>query len=134
MAKILNVALGLSEKITVYGNDYPTKDGTGERDYIHIKDVIDAHFKALRHIDVIERHEKFNLGTGISVSVIDLIETFNAVNKCNVRYEISGRRKGDVAMCFANPSKANKELDWFARYNLETMCIDAWEAKKNAVN
>ena len=93
MAKILNVALGLSEKITVYGNDYPTKDGTGERDYIHIKDVIDAHFKALRHIDVIERHEKFNLGTGISVSVIDLIETFNAVNKCNVRYEISGREK-----------------------------------------
>lgn len=134
MAKILNAALGLSEKITVYGNDYPTKDGTGERDYIHIKDVIDAHFKALRHIDVIERHEKFNLGTGISVSVIDLIETFNAVNKCNVRYEISGRRKGDVAMCFANPSKANKELDWFARYNLETMCKDAWEAKKNAVN
>ena len=133
MGMILKTAMGVNKTLCVYGNDYPTSDGTGERDYIHISDIIDGHFKAFERISKKVEHRVFNLGTGISVSVLELINTFEKVNKLKISYEIKERRKGDLARCFANPHKANEELNWQARYNLERMCRDSWIAQKNGL-
>ena len=134
MAMILRVKLGMSEKLFIYGDDYPTEDGTGERDFIHIMDLIDGHFKAYEKLHDDTGHAIFNLGTGTSVSVSKLVKTFEKINNSKIAFEIIGRRKGDLARCYADSSKANRELNWKAVYTLENMCKDAWEAVKNGVN
>ena len=134
MAMLIRVATGLEEKLNIFGDDYPTADGTGERDYIHINDIVDGHFKALERLELIDEYEVYNLGTGSCASVFELIQTLEKVNGLKIDYKITSRRAGDLARSYADPSKANEELNWEARYNLETMCKDAWEAIKNGVN
>ena len=129
MAMLIRVATGL-EKLYIYGDDYPTTDGTGERDYIHINDILDGHFRALEKVELIDEYEVYNLGTGSYASVLELIKTLENVNSLKIDFEITSRRAGDLARSYADPSKANAELNWEARYNLETMCKDAWEAIK----
>ena len=132
MPRILRVAKEIDEKIFIFGNDYPTKDGTGERDYIHITDLVDGHFSALKKISSVKSgHHFFNLGTGFKTSVLNLIETFESVNNIKIPYLITSRRDGDVAICCADPSKANKILDWSAKKSIDDMCRDSWEGVKD---
>ena len=128
MPRIINVALGKMDKITVFGTDYPTKDGTGVRDYIHVTDLAKGHLKALDNMDGLK---VYNLGTGIGYSVMELIDTFNKVNDQNVEKVLCERRPGDIAECFANPEKALKELNWKTELTIEDMCKSAWEYAKN---
>ena len=134
MTMLIKVATGLEEKLNIFGDDYPTADGTGERDYIHINDIVEGHFKALEKLELIDEYEVYNLGTGSYASVLDLIQTLEKANGLKIDYRITSRRAGDLARSYADPSKANAELNWEARYNLETMCRDAWEAIKNGAN
>ena len=131
---LIRVAIGLEEKLNIYGDDYPTADGTGERDYIHIDDIVEGHFKALEKLNAIDKYEVYNLGTGSYASVLELIQTLENVSGLQIDYKFTSRRSGDLARSYADPSKANRELNWEARYNLETMCKDAWEAIKNGTN
>ena len=130
MPKIVRVALNLDDSLSVHGSDYDTRDGTGERDYIHIDDLVEGHFKALDYLSYSDNFEIFNLGTGRSYSVIDIIETFKKVNQVDIKYSLSERREGDVPICYANCNKAKKVLGWKAKRNLETMCKDTWDAVK----
>ena len=130
MPRIVRVALGLEKKLQIFGNDYDTRDGTGERDFIHIEDLIEGHFKALEYIKNNEGFEAFNLGTGKGITVSEIISCFEEVNKIKIPYEYSERRLGDIARCFADPTKAKKLLGWCAEKNLEDMCIDSWEAAR----
>lgn len=123
MPRIIDVALGKTDKITVFGTDYPTKDGTGVRDYIHVVDLARGHLKALEHMDNLKI---FNLGTGNGFSVLDLIDTFNKVNNLNVEKKYCPRRAGDIPECFADAQKALDELGWKTEYNIEDMCKSAW--------
>jgi len=131
MPRIIRVALGIDKELKIYGNDYLTKDGSGERDYIHILDLIDGHFSAIDFIFKTHGKKIFNLGTGKSTSVIELIKTFELVNSIEIPFKITKRRSGDVAICYADPSLANEVLDWQAKYNLSDMCRDAWVGVKD---
>jgi len=126
MPYITQVAVGKREKLYVFGNDYNTKDGTGVRDYIHVVDLVKGHIKALEYLDQHEGVEAFNLGTGTGYSVLELVNTFSEVNNVEIPYEIIERRPGDVAICYANPEKAEKLLHWKAEYDLRRMCEDSW--------
>ena len=117
----------MDEKLFVFGNDYPTSDGTGERDYIHISDLVEGHFAALEY-DNKDNFEVFNLGTGHRTSVLELINQFEKTNQIKLNYEIAPRRDGDVATCYADASKANKLLNWNAKKGISEMCQDAWDA------
>ena len=128
MPKLIECVKNCKNTINVYGNDYETKDGTGERDYIHIIDLVEGHIAAMEKVQKIENIDFFNLGTGQSTSVIELISTFNKTNKQSIKINFVDRRKGDVAICYSNPLKANNELDWRANLSLERMCKDSWEA------
>jgi len=130
MPYILKVANREYKKVSVFGNDYETHDGTGIRDYIHIMDLVEGHIKVLDYQK--KGISTFNLGTGNGYSVLDLIKTFEHVNGVTVPYEIVSRRPGDVAAVYANPSKAESVLGFKARRTLENMCCDAWKfAQKN---
>ena len=131
MPRIIRVALGIDKELKIYGNDYQTKDGSGERDYIHILDLIDGHFSAIDFIFKTHGEKIFNLGTGKSTSVIELIKTFELVNSIEIPFKITKRRSGDVAICYADPSLAKEVLDWQAKYNLSDMCRDAWVGVKD---
>ena len=131
MPRIIRVALGIDEKLEIYGDDYDTKDGSGERDYIHILDLIAGHFSAINYILEHNGESVFNLGTGTSTSVFELIKTFESVNLVKIPYKISKRRAGDVARCYADPSLALKKLNWQTEYNLSDMCMDAWLGVKD---
>ena len=131
MPRIIRVALGIDKELKIYGNDYLTKDGSGERDYIHILDLIDGHFSAIDFIFKTHGKKIFNLGTGKSTSVIELIKTFELVNSIEIPFKITKRRSGDVAICYADPSLAKEVLDWQAKYNLSDMCRDAWVGVKD---
>lgn len=124
MPYIVRVAIGQLEKLYIYGNDYPTHDGTGVRDYIHVVDLARGHVKA------IEKSKKginiYNLGTGTGYSVLDVVKTFEKVNNVKIPYVITERRPGDVAECYADVSKAKREIEWEAKYNLEDMCKDSY--------
>ena len=124
MPYIVRVAIGKLNHLNVFGNDYPTHDGTGVRDYIHVVDLAKGHVKAL------ENNWQglfiYNLGTGKGYSVLDLVNTFEKVNNVHIPYKITERRAGDVAQCYANPSKAKKELGWEAEFNIEDMCKDSY--------
>ena len=123
---ISQVAIGSLEELKVFGNDHPTVDGTGVRDYIHVMDLVEGHVKALRYIRQHKGLHAWNLGTGIGYSVLDIIKTFERVTGQTIPYSIAPRRAGDVAESWSDPSKAKHELDWVAKRTLEDMIRDTW--------
>ena len=130
MPYIQKVAAGELKELSVFGNDYDTKDGTGVRDYIHVVDLAIGHVKALEKLTKpgVYIH---NLGTGCGYSVLDIVNTFERVNNVKVNYKIAPRRPGDLAMYYADPTKAKKELGWEAKRGIEEMCRDSWNFVKN---
>ena len=126
MPYITQVAIGRREMLSVYGNDYPTHDGTGVRDYIHVVDLAKGHVAAVKYTTEHKGTEIFNLGTGIGYSVLDMVHTFVEVNQVKVPYKIAGRRPGDIATCYADPTKSKEILGWTARETLADMCRDSW--------
>ena len=134
MPYITQVAAGRLKCLGVFGNDYPTHDGTGVRDYIHVVDLAKGHVKALDYSAEHKGTEIFNLGTGTGYSVLDIVNAFSKVNNIEIPYEIKPRRAGDVAECYADASKAAKMLGWTAEKNLEDMCRDSWNWQSNNVN
>lgn len=125
MPYVAKVAHGELPYLNVFGNDYPTPDGTGVRDYIHVMDLAEGHLAALEHIDSYGV-EAINLGTGVGYSVLDMVKAFEKASGRPVPYKIAPRRPGDIAACYASPEKAAKELNWRAKRNLEDMCRDLW--------
>lgn len=135
MPYIQKVAVGKLKELSVFGNDYNTKDGTGVRDYIHVVDL------AIGHIKAIEKLEKepsgvyiYNLGSGTGYSVLDIVTTFEKVNNIKIPYKIVERRAGDVAECFSDPTKAKIELNWWTEKSLDDMCRDSWNFAKNQMS
>ena len=126
MPFVTQVAVGKLEKLRVFGSDYATHDGTGVRDYIHVVDLAIGHIKALEKLNTNPGVVTYNLGTGKGSSVLDVITAFEKANDINIPYTIVDRRPGDAAVCYADPSKANKELNWAANRDLQIMCRDAW--------
>ncbi len=134
MPYIVQVAAGKLEKLNVFGDDYNTIDGTGVRDYIHIMDLADGHAAALKKLKESSGiFAAYNLGTGQGYSVLDIIRTFSKVNGIEIPYVIAPRRDGDVDTCFADPSKAERELGWKATKSLEDMCRDSWNFQKTVL-
>lgn len=125
MPYIVRVATGQLKCLNVFGNDYPTHDGTGVRDFIHVVDLAKGHVKALENNEMPGLYI-YNLGTGKGYSVLDLVKTFERVNNVKIPYKIVDRRNGDVAQCYADPSKAEKELGWKAELGIEDMCRDSY--------
>ena len=126
MPYIAQVAIGKRPVLHVFGNDYPTPDGTGVRDYIHVVDLAEGHLRALDHALAHTGVEAVNLGTGTGYSVLDMVAAFEQASGRKVPYVIDPRRPGDVAACYADPAKAARVLNWKARKNLADMCADAW--------
>ena len=128
MPYIVRVANGTLKELSVFGNDYNTKDGTGVRDYIHVVDLAKGHVAALQKLD---KEEKglyiYNLGTGNGYSVLDMVKAFEKATGKKVPYKIAQRREGDIATCYADPSSAKEELGWVATKTLEDMCLDSWK-------
>lgn len=129
MPYVTQVAKGKLDKLRVFGNDYPTVDGTGVRDYIHVVDLAEGHVAALENLT--EGVHVYNLGTGKGTSVLELVKAFEIANDIEVPYEIVDRRPGDIASCYADTSKAKRELGWTAKRDLISMCRDAWRFEKN---
>lgn len=123
---ITQVAAGKLDHLSVFGNDYPTHDGTGVRDYIHVVDLAKGHVAAAAYAQTHTGVEIINLGTGTGYSVLDIVHTFERVNGVKVPYQIVPRRPGDIAECWADPKKAKELLGWQAEKNLEDMCRDSW--------
>ncbi|MBR2080458.1 MAG: UDP-glucose 4-epimerase GalE [Oscillospiraceae bacterium] len=134
MPYITQTAVGKREKLRVFGNDYPTPDGTGVRDYIHVVDLARGHVAALRYLLEHSGERVFNLGTGEGYSVLDMVHAFENANGLKIPYEITDRRPGDVAECYADPSRSEAELGWKAQHSLEKMCRDSWNWQKNNPN
>ena len=126
MPFITQVAVGRREFLSVYGNDYPTPDGTGVRDYIHVVDLAKGHVAAVRYVTEHTGCEVFNLGTGVGYSVLEMVKTFERANNLTLPYKIVDRRPGDLPTCYADPSKSAEILGWRAEKNLEDMCRDSW--------
>lgn len=126
MPYIAKVAVGELAELAVFGNDYPTHDGTGVRDYIHVVDLARGHLAALRTLEAREGVFTVNLGTGQGYSVLDMVRAFEGVSGCKVPYRIVERRPGDIATCYADPSLARSMLDWQAQYGIDDMCRDVW--------
>lgn len=123
---VAQVAVGKLEKVHVFGNDYPTVDGTGVRDYIHVVDLALGHLKAIENKANEPGVHIYNLGTGNGYSVLQIIEAFQKACGKEIPYQIDPRRPGDIAECYANPAKAKNELGWVAERGIEEMCVDAW--------
>ena len=127
MPYIVRVASGILNELSIFGNDYDTKDGTGVRDYIHVVDLAKGHIKALEKLD---KEQKglfiYNLGTGTGYSVLEMVKAFEKSTGKKVKYKIAPRRAGDIAICYADPRKAKQELGWEAKKTLEDMCRDSW--------
>lgn len=130
MDNIIDVCIGETKELNIFGDDYKTSDGTAERDFIHIQDLIDAHFESLKYFEQLNGYEVFNIGTGNSVSVKNIIKTFKEVNSIEFVVQISDRREGDVPICYADNSKAKNILKWEAKKDLREMCLDAWRPYK----
>lgn len=126
MPYITQVAVGKLDKLNVFGGDYPTHDGTGVRDYIHVVDLARGHLKALEYLAQHNELITVNLGTGVGYSVLDVVNAFSKAAGVDIPYVIQPRRAGDVAKCFANPDKAHKLLNWQTEYSLDKMCQDSW--------
>ena len=123
MPYITQVAVGSQKILNVFGNDYPTPDGTGVRDYIHVVDLAKGHLKAL---EAISGYNIYNLGTGKGTSVLELVKAFEEASGVKIPYKITSRREGDLATCYAAVEKAEKELNFTAEHNIARMCIDSW--------
>lgn len=134
MPYITQVAAGRLARLGVFGNDYPTHDGTGVRDYIHVVDLAKGHVRALEYAADHKGTEIFNLGTGTGYSVLDIVNAFIKVNNIDIPYDIKPRRPGDIAECYADASKAENVLGWKAEKNLEDMCRDSWHWQSQNVN
>lgn len=134
MPYIVKVATGELECLSIFGDDYDTKDGTGVRDYIHVVDLALGYIAAIHKIDKEPGVYTYNLGTGVGYSVLDLVKTFSKVNNINVNYKIAPRRPGDIAECYADTTKASDELHWHATKTIEDMCRDSYNfAIKNKI-
>ena len=123
---IAQVSVGKLSELQIYGNDYPTPDGTGVRDYIHVMDLAAGHIKALEKLAANPGLATYNLGTGKGYSVLEMLEAFSAAAGRKIPYRIVARRPGDIASCFADASKAARELSWKAARDIKAMCADAW--------
>lgn len=134
MPYIAQIAVGKRERLSVFGDDYPTPDGTGVRDYIHVVDLARGHIKALARALGKTGVDVYNLGTGHGVSVLELVHTFIEVNGVDIPYVIGPRRPGDIAECYANADKAARELGWVAEKTVADMCRDTWNWQKNNPN
>ncbi|MFP8488225.1 UDP-glucose 4-epimerase GalE [Gracilimonas sp. Q87] len=134
MPYISQVAVGKLKKLSVFGGNYPTPDGTGVRDYIHVVDLSIGHLKALEKLETNPGLIVHNLGTGKGTSVLDMIKAFEKASGKEVPYVITDRRSGDIAECYADPSKAEKDLDWKAERDIRQMCEDTWRWQSNNPN
>ena len=131
MPYITQVAVGKLECLGVFGNDYPTHDGTGVRDYIQVVDLAAGHVKSIAKIEENPGLCIYNLGTGKGYSVLDIVKNFEEASGCHIPYVIKPRRAGDIAECYADPSKAERELGWKAVYGIKEMCEDSWRWQSN---
>lgn len=134
MPIIVSVAAGRLDKLTIFGNDYDTPDGTCIRDYIHVVDLANGHLRALDFAFRNQKSEVFNLGTGKGTSVLELVKTFEKVNNLKINYEFGERRDGDLPVCVSCCKKANDKLKWNAKLGLEDMCKSAWDWELNMKN
>ena len=134
MPYVTQVAVGKLKELGVFGDDYDTPDGTGVRDYIHVVDLAIGHVKALKKIEEKAGLCIYNLGTGTGYSVLDIVKNFEEATGVKIPYEIKPRRAGDIATCYADASKAKKELDWEAQYDIKDMCADSWRWQSNNPN
>ena len=134
MPYITQVAVGRRPHLNVYGNDYDTPDGTGVRDYIHVVDLAKGHVAALKAIQAKCGTAVYNLGTGRGCSVLEMVKAFETANGVPIPYEIAPRRPGDIAACWSDPAKAERELGWKAEKSIEDMCRDSWNWQKNNPN
>lgn len=134
MPYITKVAIGKLEKLSVFGDDYSTHDGTGVRDYIHVEDLASGHLKALVKLRTNSGLVTYNLGTGKGYSVLDMVKAFGKACGKEIPYKIVGRRAGDIAMCYADSTKAKNELGWESKFDLDKMCEDSWRWQKNNPN
>ncbi len=134
MPYITQVAAGRLQQLGVFGDDYPTHDGTGVRDYIHVVDLAKGHVKAIDYSGEHKGVEIVNLGTGTGYSVLDIVKAFEKVNNLKIPYVIKPRRPGDIAECYANAEKAARVLGWKAEKNLEDMCYDSWNWQSHNIN
>lgn len=131
---ITQVAIGKLPELSVFGDDYPTRDGTGIRDYIHVVDLAAGHLKAIEKLGSNPGVVTYNLGTGRGYSVLEVVSAFERASEKKIPYKIVGRRPGDVASCYADPAKANRELGWTAERDIDAMCADAWRWQSNNPN
>lgn len=134
MPYITQVALGRRKDLSIFGNDYKTHDGTGVRDYIHVVDLAQGHLRALEKLIKSPGLDIYNLGTGLGYSVLDMVNNFERITGEKVPYKIVDRRPGDIDSCYADPSKAKKELGWKAKRDIKDMCRDAWNWQVNNPN
>lgn len=134
MPYVTQVAVGRREKLSIFGNDYATVDGTCERDFIHVVDLAKAHLCALNNRLTEKGSRAWNIGTGKPISVLQIKDTFEKVNQINIPFEFASRRSGDLASFYADSSRANTELGWSAEYNLEDMLRDSWNWQKQNPN
>lgn len=134
MPYVTQVAVGKRARLSVFGSDYPTHDGTGVRDYIHVTDLAKGHIMALENLEKETGAEAYNLGTGRGSSVLDVIHTFEKVSGKKIPYELTDRRPGDAAVCYADASKAERRLGWKTEKSLDDMCRDAWNWQTNNPN
>lgn len=124
---VAQVAIGKLPYLNIFGNDYPTSDGTGVRDYIHVVDLADGHLKAMEFLDGKTGSFIWNLGTGIGYSVLEVVREYEEISKAHIPYQIKPRRNGDIAVCYADASKAKEDLNWVAKYSLSDMLYDSWQ-------
>ncbi|MCR5755878.1 MAG: UDP-glucose 4-epimerase GalE [Acetatifactor sp.] len=134
MPYITQVAVGKLKELGIFGDDYDTPDGTGVRDYIHVVDLADGHVKALKKIEEKAGLKIYNLGTGTGYSVLDIVKNFEAATGVKIPYVIKPRRAGDIAINYADATKAKEELGWVAKYGIKEMCADSWRWQKNNPN
>jgi UDP-glucose 4-epimerase len=134
MPFITQVAVGKLKQLSVFGNDYPTIDGSGVRDYIHVVDLAHGHLKALEKVMASNGVEAYNLGTGTGYSVLEIVTAFEKASGVQIPYQIVDRRTGDIAVCYADATKAKNELGWVATRGIEEMCRDSWKWQKNNPN
>lgn len=127
MPFITQVAVGKLPKLSIFGNDYDTPDGTGVRDYIHVLDLARGHIKALEFSEHFYGVEAINLGTGMGISVLDLVKAFEKASGLTIPYEVIARRPGDIGTCYSDPKKAFELLGWKTQYTLDDMCMDSWK-------
>ena len=134
MPYVMKVAIGQLPHVNVFGNDYPTPDGTGVRDYIHVVDLAEGHVKAIKKIEENPGVKVYNLGTGIGYSVLDVINNVSKAVGKEIPYVITDRRAGDIAECYADSTLAKEELGWVAKNGIKEMCEDSWNWQQKNPN